>query len=228
MKNFLLILWISLNVFGFAQNQNSVEGAYLSKDGDTFQLWLLVDGYSSMTTFNDKEYISSIGGTYQFENNQITVSVEFNDQNNSEVGTKKTYNLSFNNGNFKDENGKVWVKQNKAQSLDGTWKISARMMDGKMTEIHQKGERKTLKLLIGGYFQWFAINPSEKSFSGTGGGTYTFENGKYTENIQFFSRDNSRVGASLSFDGELKNGEWHHSGLSSKGEPIHEIWKRIQ
>src|SRR5690606_26399861 len=228
MKKILLILWILMSVLASAQNQNSVEGAYLSKDGETYQLWLLVDGYSSITTFNDKEYISTSGGTYQFENNKLSVSVEFNDQNNPVVGTKKTYERSINNGNFRDENGKVWVKQNKSQSLDGAWKISARMMDGKMTEIHQKGERKTIKLLVGGYFQWFAIDPSQKSFSGTGGGTYTFENGKYTENIQFFSRDNSRVSASLSFDGELKNGEWHHSGLSSKGDPIYEIWKRIQ
>src|SRR5690606_9824127 len=193
MKNFLLFLWFSMSVLASAQNQNSVEGAYLSKNGETYQLWLLVDGYSSMTTFKDKEYISTSGGTYQLDNNKLTVSIEFNDQNNSEVGTKKIHSLNFENENFTDENGKVWVKQNKAQSLDGAWKISARMMDGKMTEIHQKGERKTIKLLVGGYFQWFAIDPSQKSFSGTGGGTYTFENGKYTENIQFFSRDNSRV-----------------------------------
>src|SRR5690606_18723843 len=151
-------------------------------------LWLLVDGYSSITTFNDKEYISTSGGTYQFENNKLTVSVEFNDQNNSEVGTKKTYDLSFNNGNFRDENGKVWVKQNKSQSLDGAWKISARMMDGKMTEIHQKGERKTIKLLVGGYFQWFVIDPSKKSFSGTGCGNYKFEYVKYSVKIIFFTK----------------------------------------
>ncbi|MDX1470670.1 MAG: hypothetical protein R3213_04170 [Flavobacteriaceae bacterium] len=59
---------------------------------------------------------------------------------------------------------------------------------------------------------------------GTGGGTYTTEDGKYTENIEFFSRDNSRVGASLEFDFELVDGDWHHSGFSSKGDPLYEIW----
>src|SRR5690606_22211081 len=102
------------------------------------------------------------------------------------------------------------------------------MQDGKLTEIHQKGERKTLKLLVGGHFQWIAFDPSIKGFYGTGGGIYKFENGKYIETIQFFSRDNSRVGASLSFDGEIKNGDWYHSGLSSKGDPIHEIWRKIR
>ena len=53
-----------------------------------------------------------------------------------------------------------------------------------------------------------------------------FENidGKYVENIEFFSKDGSRVGAVLPFDYQIVEGEWHHSGLSSKGDPIYEIW----
>ena len=46
----------------------------------------------------------------------------------------------------------------------------------------------------------------------------------YTENIEYFSRDNSRVGAKLKFDYKLKNEEWNHIGFSSKGDPMHEIW----
>ncbi|MCZ6521061.1 MAG: membrane or secreted protein, partial [Bacteroidetes bacterium] len=38
------------------------------------------------------------------------------------------------------------------------------------------------------------------------------------------SRDNTRVGASLKFDYELKEKKWHHRGLNSKGSPIYEIW----
>ena len=71
-----------------------------------------------------------------------------------------------------------------------------------------------------------AINTETKEFSGTGGGTYTFKDGKYTENIEFFSRDSSRVGASLSFDVSVANNICTHKGLSSKGEPIHEEWSR--
>jgi hypothetical protein len=88
------------------------------------------------------------------------------------------------------------------------------------------GARKTIKILSGTRFQWAAINSETGDFFGTGGGFYTFENGKYTEHIEFFSRDATRVGASLSFNGELKEGNWHHSGLSSKGDRIYEIWSR--
>lgn len=59
---------------------------------------------------------------------------------------------------------------------------------------------------------------------GTGGGTHTTMNGKYTENIEFFSRDDSKSGLSLIFNYKLIEGKWHHSGLSSKGTPIYEIW----
>ena len=51
-------------------------------------------------------------------------------------------------------------------------------------------------------------------------------NGKYTEQIEYFSRDNSKVGASLSFEGKLVDDHWHHSGLSSTGNQIYEVWSR--
>lgn len=226
MKKLFFILLISTGIFAQVQSEK-IEGAYLSQKGDIQELWLFVDGYSSLTEFKDNEFLSAMGGPYYLENKQLYISVEFNDQDISKVGTQLIQTLNFNGNDFTDSEENKWVKQFKSQDLDGAWKITGRMRDSQMTEIHQRGERKTLKLLVGGYFQWFAIDPSQKSFSGMGGGIYKFENGKYTEIIQFFSRDNSRVGASLEFNGELKDGQWHHRGLSSKGEPIYEIWSRI-
>ncbi|MBT8309198.1 MAG: membrane or secreted protein, partial [Flavobacteriaceae bacterium] len=83
---------------------------------------------------------------------------------------------------------------------------------------------KTMKILSGTRFQWIAYNTETKEFKGSGGGTYTTIDGKYTENIEFFSRDDSKAGLRLTFDYKLIDGHWHHSGLSSKGAPIHEIW----
>ena len=81
-----------------------------------------------------------------------------------------------------------------------------------------------MKILSSSRFQWIAYNTATGKFSGTGGGSYTAENGVYTEHIEFFSRDDSRVGAQLSFEYEVIENEWHHSGKSSKGKPIYEIW----
>jgi hypothetical protein len=88
------------------------------------------------------------------------------------------------------------------------------------------GARRTMKILSGTRFQWIAYNTETKEFFGTGGGTYQTQNGKYTENIEFFSRDNSRVGSRLEFDFAVDGGNWNHKGLSSKGDPIDEIWTR--
>src|SRR5699024_10178010 len=110
----------------------------------------------------------------------------------------------------------------------GDWRITGRMQDGKVQAIHQSGTRKTVKILSGTRFQWAAIDPGTKEFFGTGGGTYTFRNGKYTENIEFFSRDSSRVGASLTFDGKIESDGWHHSGLSSRGDKIYEVWNKTK
>ena len=81
-----------------------------------------------------------------------------------------------------------------------------------------------MKILSGTRFQWIACNTETKQFMGTCGGTYATLNAEYTENIDFFSRDVTKVGLSLSFNYELIDGNWHHSGFSSKGDPINEIW----
>lgn len=83
-----------------------------------------------------------------------------------------------------------------------------------------------MKILTGTRFQWVAINQETGEFFGSGGGTYTFDNGTYTEKIEFFSRDSSRIGAELSFKGSVNGNNWDHSGKSSKGDPIHEVWTR--
>jgi hypothetical protein len=90
------------------------------------------------------------------------------------------------------------------------------------------GPRKTFKILSGTRFQWIAMNTSTGEFFGTGGGTYTLKDGKYTENIEFFSRDSSRVGMTLTFDAKVDGSKWEHSGLSSKGDKIKEEWSRVE
>ena len=108
--------------------------------------------------------------------------------------------------------------------LQGAWLMSGRIRDGETQLRDTNRPRKTMKILSGTRFQWIAYNTETKQFMGTGGGTYTTKDGKYTENIDFFSRDDSKAGLSLQFNYELTDGQWHHSGLSSKGDPIHEIW----
>ena len=183
-----------------------LDGVYLAKQGDINMLLLAKNGYGSMITYKDDAYLSTKGGPYTFDGTSLNVTWEYDDENSAAVGTQTTYPASFANGALHIE-GVAFTKN----------------ADGAINSI-PRGDRKTIKILVDGYFQWIAINPATKGFYGTGGGKYSFVNRQYTENIVFFSRDNSRVGAKLNFQGEIKDGAWHHSGLSSKGDPIYEVW----
>jgi hypothetical protein len=109
-------------------------------------------------------------------------------------------------------------------TLKGKWVMSGRYNNGEFRTRNTDLPRKTLKILIDGFFQWIAFNIETFKFSGSGGGEYETIDGKYIENIQYFSRDDSRVGAELDFNYEIKNEDWFHTGLSSKGSPINEVW----
>ncbi|MFD2597453.1 hypothetical protein ACFSQ3_00700 [Sphingobacterium corticis] len=228
MKNlcfWLFHILIISNVSLFAQ-QNNLQGAYKMKQGDVNALWLFADGYTSMIYYHDKVYMYTTGGPFALENNSITIETEYHDQDSTLIGQSVQHRFTVDDGNLRDSDGNEWVKQDaKDQGLDGLWRITGRMQQGEMGQI-QRGDRKTIKLLIDGYFQWIAINPARRGFYGTGGGEYTFQDGRYAEHILFFSRDNTRIGTSLQFEGEVKGKEWHHTGLSSTGNKIYEIWTR--
>lgn len=224
----LKLMFVFLFIYGLthAQNQN-INGSYLAKDGEVTHLWLFVDGYSSYIKYKDEAYQSTWGGPYSVQDGKIVVAVEYNDESDEEIGKPKNTNATHSTNEIQMGNLKFHRQAENKQDLDGLWRITGRQQDDKMSEI-PRGDRKTIKLLVDGYFQWIAINPAEKGFYGTGGGHYTFNDGDYTENILFFSRDDNRVGASLNFEGEIQSGQWHHSGLSSKGDPIYEVWSRDQ
>ncbi|MVZ66903.1 hypothetical protein GQF61_13660 [Sphingobacterium sp. DK4209] len=224
MKRILsILLTIFLTTAMYAQETTAIAGAYLAKDGQTNHLILLIDGYSSYIKYENNKYLSTWGGPYATSSKLLTVKVEYSDANPSEVGTSKNLDLK-NVGSDLQIGDLLFKKQNSNhQALDGLWRITGRQQENKLSTI-ARGDRKTIKLLVDGYFQWIAINPAERGFYGTGGGRYSFKDGDYVEEIVFFSRDNSRVGATLEFKGELKEKDWHHSGKSSKGDPIYEIW----
>lgn len=112
------------------------------------------------------------------------------------------------------------------QELNGKWLMAGRMVDSAEQRRDTTGPRKTMKFLNNGHFQWIAFHTETMAFSGTGGGAFTSKDGVYIENIEFFSRDASRVDAELNFKYDLKASDWHHMGKSSKGDPLHEIWAK--
>lgn len=233
---FFLTALIVLVTLTSVQKESAISplnGAWTAIDGNTEQLLIVADGYCMLTRFdrNDKKFESTTGGSFAVEKKQIVLKTEFNSADKAAVGKTQQYDYSIKGNTLTTNIGGVALNYTRSDDgkseLAGNWRITQRKQDDKMVDIPLRA-RRTLKLLSGNHFQWAAINIETGEFSGTGGGKYTFGNGKYTEHIEFFSRDNSRVGASLSFDGKLEDGNWIHSGLSSKGDPIYEIWSRFK
>lgn len=212
----------------------SLAGAWRQVDsGNATVVFVLSDGYLMGAFHENGRFLGAQGGTYQTDGKQLKITYEFDTEDSTRVGATQTLTIdSFKNNQMTVSSADGTdtyerVDQPAAQTpLAGLWRITARMGDNGQVNPMQRGARKTIKLLTGNRFQWAAINPETRQFSGTGGGTYTYKDGKYTETIEFFSRDNSRVGRSLTFDAELKEPDWYHRGQSSTGGKVSEVWSR--
>ena len=195
---------------------------------------IITDKYQVATWYdaNTGAFIATNGGSWSIEGNTVSETVEFDTRDSSNVGNQISFDIEWDgNDRVRIVGMEIWMTRIDAGdpgALAGAWLISGRMRDGEIRERSTDRPRKTMKILSGTRFQWIAYNTETKQFMGSGGGTYTTVNGKYTENIEFFSRDDNRVGASLEFDFEIKEGKWHHSGKSSKGEPMYEVWSTRQ
>ena len=229
----LITLTLSIAILNSRAQSNTLSGAWQYNEGNTIHHLFFQDGFFFHTSHEDNVFVTTNGGKYQINNQTIKASILFDSLDSSKVGTIMEVPFSLSGTQLIVEGPAHRIVFNRVDDskapLAGVWRITGRMGDdGKIAAIHQNGTRQTYKLLTGTKFQWVAIDPAKKQFSGTGGGSYTFKDGKYVEKIEFFSRDNTRVGASLSFDGKLENGNWHHSGLSSKGARIYEVWSRVK
>ena len=187
------------------------------------------DGYQVISTYeaNTGKFISTNGGTWSLDGDTMTEKVEFDTNNPDRVGTEIQFKVFISDSIMGIVGRDMEFKRldsGEPGALQGAWLMSGRVSNGETQLRDTNRPRKTMKMLSGTRFQWIAYNTETKEFMGTGGGVYTTIDGEYTENIEFFSRDDSRVGAHLKFNYSLIDGNWHHSGLSSKGDPIHEIW----
>ena len=230
-----LILLPLLFCFGIISAQE-LDGAWklIQKNGETISdrvvIKIVQDGYFALGSkdLSNNEFLGAAGGELSLEDETLTEIRDFDTYDAENIGTEQEYNISWEGENRMEISDgmttKIWERvSDESDALTGNWVITGRKRNGEINTM-TPGDRRTVKILSGGRFQWIAFNSATKEFNGSGGGTYTAENGKYIENIEFFSRDASRVGASLDFEYEVKDGKWHHKGKSSKGDPIYEIW----
>ena len=216
MKKILLFILLIL-LYSCSSIDNNLSNVFeLDKTEETIERLIIDSEYLLVTEFNKTSgaFVKTYGGYYEIEGDSYKVSLEFN--SDFEKDSIRSIELIKNNS---------WRNISKPESLlQGKWVMSGRYNNGEFRTRDTNLPRKTMKVLNNGFFQWIAFNTETFRFSGSGGGEYEAVDGKYIEKIQYFSRDDSRVGAELDFNYEVKEGDWYHSGLSSKGNPINEVW----
>lgn len=180
------------------------------------------------------QFLYAFGGSYTLSNGKYTETYDFFTSDSTVTGSSRTFNFRLKHEtmtltfvNKKEE----WVRvDNGTTALTGTWRFGARVDDNGVAGERRDANspRQTIKILSGKYFQWAAFNRETKQFMGTGGGTYALADGRYTENIRFFSRDNTRSGMSLTFEFRLEGSDWYHKGRGTTGNPVSEVWERMK
>lgn len=227
-------------VFFFGAAAQDLSGAWklITKNGKAFtdeSIKIYSDGYFMYGVHaQNGAFISAGGGKYQISGKEYREIHDFNTQDNTVVRKPQVYSFTTRNDELTitmNTNTEIWKKVDQASTaLSGAWRFGARV-----DENGQAGERRgadlprqTMKILSGKYFQWAAFNFETKEFFGTGGGTYQRKDNQYTETIRFFSRDNSRVGMSLTFECRIDGNDWFHKGKGTTGNPVSEVWERAE
>ena len=207
---------LNLTIIIFTVTTYSQSDVYSYSENGIINRIIIDNNYLVMTSYkvDSNKFIKTIGGFYNKKGNRFNMSLEFNSNFKNDSISKIEIEKK---ANWK----KISLKKN---DLQGKWLMVGRVRNGNEQRRNLDRPRKTMKFLINGYFQWIAFNTETFQFSGSGGGKYITKDGKYIESIEYFSRDDSKVGLNLEFDYELINKEWNHKGFSSKGDPLHEIW----
>lgn len=193
---------------------------------------IITDRVFSVATYDitGKRFISSFGGTWHIEGNKLIRKIEWNSKDSLQVGKEIADDVQITDGKLLiKQTNETWnrLDDGKSGALMGAWVITGNFSDDKVSKRPNPFyPRRTMKVLSGKYFHWIAYNVANKTFINAGGGTYTTANGKYTENIEFFTKTPESIGKSLSFGYSFVNGDWRHKGEKSTGGPLDECWSR--
>jgi hypothetical protein len=233
-------LLLGFNASASAPHKAQLYGAWQQKaasaDGELMHTLLFSGQYFSWTIYRAESgaFISTQGGSWALAGEKLRIEYEFSSADSTRVGTAEEWTLTYQGAQLFLEGAGgpagAWqaVDAGTTTALSGPWLFSGREHEGEITRRNTDQPRKTMKMLTGSRFQWVAFDTETKRFFGTGGGTYTAENGVYTERIEFFSRDDARVGAELQFQFRVDGADWHHQGKSTAGDPMYEIWSKRQ
>ena len=216
----LLLAFVVTTAFTFLNkptiDAKDLKGAWEYGPAEKHTVMINTDKVFAVATYDlpGKKFISSYGGTWRVEGNKLIQSIEWNNLNPQQVGTEVTTDVSLNGKKLTIATTKEsWNKvgDGKTDDLTGAWIITGNYANDKVSKRPSPFiPRRTMKVLAGGRFQWIAYNVQTKEFINAGGGTYSARDGKYTENVEFFTKTPESIGKSLSFQYSFIDGDWRH------------------
>lgn len=117
----------------------------------------------------------------------------------------------------------------KTMPLEGTWKlVSANWYDNNPKYTNSA----IYKIYTGGRFAFIYFDTKTGKFQGAGGGTYTVDNSKFSEKLEYFSWDSTAVGTSQTFDFKIEGNRFIQSGLLNsekyKDYEIKEVYEKVE
>src|SRR5690606_12935200 len=138
MKQLILFLLIagSTNVFASARTTDALSGAWQTRQGDVIQTVVFVDGYLSHSIFDiqNKEFISTRGGTYTTNGTKLTVTWQYDTDKASSnvpadtwVGQSSTFDITSGNTLTTNLSGvqATWERIDTNEGpMAGVWRIT--------------------------------------------------------------------------------------------------------
>lgn len=227
---------IVLFIFSFSKpvfiDTKDVIGAWGYGSPENRTVMINTEKVFSVATYDvpGKKFVSSYGGTWRVDGNKLIKKIEWNSKDSNQVGKEIIEDVQIAGGKLSvKEANETWnrLDDGKPGELMGAWIITGSFRnDTASKRSNPFYPRRTMKVLSGKYFHWVAYNVVTKAFMNAGGGTYTTTNGKYTENIEFFTKTAESVGKTLVFDYSFVNGDWRHKGQKSTGGAMDECWSK--
>lgn len=227
---FLMVLLSSYHAL--AIDTKSIVGAWEYGAPEKWTVMINTDKIFSVAVYDlpGKKFISSYGGIWRVDGNKLIKNIEWNSNDSLQVGKEMSEDVQIVNGKLVVKaSNETWnrLDDGKPGELMGAWIITGNYTNDKVSKRATPFfPRRTMKVLSGKYFHWIAYNVVTKTFVNAGGGTYTTANGKYTENIEFFTKTSESVGKSLGFEYSFVDGDWRHKGQKSTGGAMDECWSK--
>ncbi|MEL7004563.1 MAG: hypothetical protein AAFN93_17785, partial [Bacteroidota bacterium] len=100
------------------------------------------------------------------------------------------------------------------ESLLGTWQLQSYREEQDSSRSEYPSFVKYMKSITPTHFIWVKYNGEGDEVMAAGSGTYGYETGKYTENIEMiYPPGANQVGTSVAFSADFQeDGDWIHKG----------------